>query len=370
MRSHLSQTIFGATLALFLSILAAPSVNARHHVTDTSGNNVYISGVPGSVNTQVFLLQDYANNITATSLVFKGTTTPITMMNPPNCYGAVNPHVWYFYLGKGQTAQLTNYAAAPMHFALWVPVDSSSNGQNPNTCWFQNTCFSYPATYGSPPSAVPAGATFVEVNFSNSIYDTADISEVNGVNAAWTIDLPTPWFNSAYKTEEGIEIPVADITNNPGASPNFYGDYGNPGVYPFGCTNCASRYNNPTAPGSPPGIERAGCLSSESLPPVTYPTMDVGCNNAINYYPNNALKSTANGPYVSYESPPPGVKSLPFDAYYRARSGKDTLFNLNYQGNPNLFLGYGICELLRGRAPTGGSVNVTLNSYPFGQIQP
>ena len=125
-----------------------------------------------------------------------------------------------------------------MNFALWVPVDSSSAGQEPTQCWFSNWCFG-PTTYKAPADATPAGFTPVEVNLSNSIFDTVDISEVNGVTAAWNVTLPGPWFNDSYRDHAGHKIPVSSIANHPG-TPDFYGDYGNPGVFPFGCTNCFS----------------------------------------------------------------------------------------------------------------------------------
>jgi len=344
--------------------------------------------MPNALGTQVFLLQDYtgpnpgysAGNINANSLKDKDTGAPISLMVAPSPYG-INPAIWYFMLGPKQTAQLTDYVNTPVWLALWVPVDSSATGQNPSTAWFNNTCFG-PKTYQAPSTATPAGATFVEFNVGPSKnpvtgkintppFDTVDISEVNGVNAAWSVDLPGGWTNSAFKDRDKKLIPVPQIKNNPGATPNFYGDYGNPGVYPFGCTNCASRYNNPSAPGTPPGIQRSGCLAAQNQSPVTYPTLDVGCNNAINYYPNNANSSpppsTPNPPLPAYQAPPPGVQSLPKDDAYV--SGPDhTLDDLSKQV-PIPFVGYGICEVARGSLPNGGSIDVTLQHYPFGQMQ-
>jgi hypothetical protein len=318
--------------------------------------------------TQVMLLQDYSGTIGPNSLTIAGTDMPITLQHPPNCYGPVNNAIWYFMLGPKQTAQLTNYAANPAHFALWVPVDSSLDGQNPSTCWFSNSCFSYPFTAGSPSTAVPAGATFVEFNVRNNSFDTVDISEVNGVNAAWRVGFPTGWTNSAYLSQSAQLIPVGEIKNDPGASPNFYGDYGNPGVYPFGCTNCASRYNNTSVPNHPPGTQKSGCLQADFNAPVTYPTQDVGCDNAINYYPTNANTmpppAKPKHPLDGYENPPPGVQSLPATRFYT----RNTLFDLKQQ-NPIPFVGYGICELQRGANPAGGNFNIYLEQYPFGQIQ-
>ena len=284
-------------------------------------------------------------------------------MQPTDCYSVppdqIIPGYWYFSLTPGQTAQLTDYASTPMNFALWVPVDSSSAGQEPTQCWFSNWCFG-PITYNAPTNATPAGFTPVEVNLSNSIFDTVDISEVNGVTAAWTVTLPGPWTNDSYRDHAGHKIPVSSIANHPGP-PDFYGDYGNPGVFPFGCTNCASRYNNQ--------VLRAGCLASESQPPITYPSYDVGCNNAINYYPNNDFPIINNHRNPAYENPPPGVSALPVDAY--APGGE--LFNLTEHPpstDKQKFYGYGICNILRSSAPPLGSITITLQAYPFGQIQP
>jgi hypothetical protein len=162
----------------------------------------------------VFLLQDYtgsnpgysAGNINENSLTDKDSGTPISLLQVPQipgCYNPANPAIWYFMLGKNQTAQLTDFTKTPVWLALWVPVDSSLTGQNPNTCWFDNTCFSS-ATSGAPAGANFAGATFVELNVgptTNPVTrkinappnDTVDISEVNGVNAAWSIDPPGGW---------------------------------------------------------------------------------------------------------------------------------------------------------------------------------
>lgn len=363
-----------------LSLTCVPGVFANRHSGagggngQNAGNNVYIHHSLSLPKTQVFLLQDYANNINANSLIDRDTKAPITMRNPPNCYGPINTKTWYFMLGRNQTAQLTNYVATPFHFALWVPVDSSLTGQDPSTCWFQNTCFSYPATFGAPANALPAGATFVEFNVKNIIFDTVDISEVNGVNAQWSIELPSGWTNSAYRNAMGQMIAITHIENSPGDLPNFYGDYGNPGVYPFGCTNCASRYQNLSTPGSPPGTQRSGCMASDSLPPVPYPTNDVGCDNAINYYPTNANTNppvppeSRNPPLAGYQDPPPGMKALPFDKFYDPQL-KKPLFDIA-KNPPIPFAGYGICEFLRGPAPLGGSFDITLKQYPFGQIQP
>lgn len=336
-------------------------------------NNIYIHHSLSLPKTQIFLLQDYTGSINANSLVDKATQGPITLLNPPNCYGAVNTSLWYFKLAPNQTAQLTNYAQTPVHLALWTPVDSSLKGQDPTTCWFSNSCFSYPFTFGSPSTATPAGATFVEFNVRNNTFDTVDISEVNGVNARWIMDLPSGWTNNSYRTPAGALIPVSRIENSPGAGPNFYGDYGNPGVYPYGCTNCASRYQNLTVPASPPGTQKSGCLQADNNAPIPYPTMDVGCDNAINYYPNNknsnppVAPADRNAALPAYQNPPPGVPPLPATKYFDPQYHKK-LFDI--AANPPVpFVGYGICEVQRGVSPLGGDIDVTLSTYPFGQVQ-
>lgn len=358
------RVILSIILSLACSSLNLQSASAAHGHAASQSNNLYISLPSSAPGSQVFLLYDYTGNINTRSLTYKNSGGTITLMNPLNCYSSPPDepitNIWYFTLVPGQTAQLTNYVATPMHFALWVPVDSSSTGQMPATCWFSNWCFG-PSTLGAPPNANPAGVTFVEVNLSGTTFDTVDISEVNGVNAAWAISLPGHWSNNSYLDHTGHLIPVATVANKPGAGPNFYGDYGNPGVYPFGCTNCASRYDNQ--------VLRSGCLASESQPPVTYPSFDVGCDNAINYYPNNDPYTITNPPNPQYENPPPGKRALPVDSY--APGG--VLFDLQKHKPKNQqqrFFGYGICNILRGSAASGGNINVVLRAYPFGQVQP
>ncbi|RTL44506.1 MAG: hypothetical protein EKK48_04435 [Candidatus Melainabacteria bacterium] len=361
-----------ATAVTALNTLVTPeSASAKQQVRQSSAvtNNIYVHQSVNSPKTQIFLLQDYTGSINASSIIDKATQQPITLMNPPNCYGAVNTAIWYFKLGPKQTAQITNYAQTPVHLAIWVPVDSSLQGQDPTTCWFSNSCFSYPFTYGSPSTATPAGATFVELNVKNSVYDTVDISEVNGVNAQWKMKLPNAWTNSAYRSSGGALIPVGQIENSPGPGPNFYGNYGNPGVYPYGCTNCASRYNNVTVPATPPGTQKSGCLQADNNAPIPYPTMDVGCDNAINYYPTNQNPpaGTPNPALTAYQNPPPGVPSLPASKYYDPQYHKK-LYDI--AANPPIpFVGYGICEVQRGSSPAGGDIDITLEAYPFGQVQ-
>jgi len=316
----------------------------------------------------VFLLIDYNGNINANSLKLAGTPMHVKMMNPLNCYSTPPnqplTNYWYFSLTPGQTAEFVNgYATSPMRFALWVPVDSSSTGQEPSTCWFSNWCFG-PTTYRAPTNAVPAGATFVEVNLNNSVFDTVNISEVNGVTALWKVELPGRWTNKSFSDPQGNLIPVGHIANNPGSGPTFFGDYGNPGVYPFGCTDCASRLYNQ--------IPKAGCLKTDSMAPIDYPANDVGCNNAIDYYStnnNDPVPGSLNAPNRAYENPPGGTSKLPADKY--APDGE--LYNLTKNPPATIaqqLVGYGICEVQRGNAPQNGDIKVTLRAYPFGEIQP
>jgi hypothetical protein len=94
----------------------------------------------------------------------------------------------------------------------------------------------------------------------------------------------------------------------------------------------------------------------------------VGCDNAINYYPNNANThppvANPSPPLPAYENPPPGVPSLPVDSYYSNHRLYDIAKN-----PPIPFVGYGICEIQRGTAPLGGNIDCTLQTYPFGQMQ-
>lgn len=364
-----------AVTVILLTLCTQTDVNARPQARQSTSTtkNIYIHHSLSLPKTQIVLLQDYTGSINATSLVDRATQRPITLQNPPNCYGPVNTALWYFKLAPNQTAQLTDYSTTPVHLAFWVPVDSSLKGQDPTTCWFSNSCFSYPFTFGSPSTATPAGATFVELNVKNDVFDTVDISEVNGVNAQWKMKLPNAWSNNAYKTAAGTLIPVGQIENNPGPGPNFYGNYGNPGVYPYGCTNCASRYNNVTVPTTPPGTQKSGCLQADNNAPIPYPTMDVGCDNAINYYPTNkntfppVAPADRKAALTTYENPPPGVPSLPSTKYFDPQYHKK-LYDI--AANPPIpFVGYGICEVQRGSSPTGGDIDITLEAYPFGQVQ-
>jgi hypothetical protein len=245
----------------------------------------------------------------------------VTISQDPN-----NSAIGYFTLNPNQT---TTYSAGlDLDVNIYCAIDST-NPTNDAQC------------LGS------IGATFAEVNINNGGQEVVDISEVNGVNAQMQITLPhgsygaCTWSNGDYSTGGTIpnggdqQIPITTILNQPGPGPNYYGDYGNPGVYPFGCDNCISRYNL-----SPP-VFAAGCSS------VTYPSSDVGCNNAINTY------------QPTYTSPPTGVTALPTDSY--APGG------LIYDQSLNSGSSYGICQANRTSCP-GGVVAVTIVQYPWNGI--
>ena len=167
------------------------------------------------------------------------------------------------------------------------------------------------------------GATFAEINI-NGGFEVVDISEVNGVNAQWQI-IPPPvssytctWSSGSYLQPNGGSppapnpqqyIPITSIVNNPGPYP-FNGDIGNPGVYPFGCDLCISR-------------DIPGCAS------ITYPTSNTGCDNT-------------------------GTPSkLPKDTY--------SPYGLIYSQSA-----YNLCQANRAPGCAGGTVALTLLSYPFG----
>ncbi|HEY9677590.1 MAG TPA: hypothetical protein V6C76_06250 [Drouetiella sp.] len=254
----------------------------------------------------------------------------------------------YFYLPTNHAA-ITNYSSSsPFKAAIWCPVDTSTNGQNPNTSWFSNFCFNYPLTSGAPQTAVPAGVTLVEPFLSGQLSDTIDISEVNGVTAQWQVTTPNGgWVSGAFrdgsKAPHYPQIQWPHITNQPGSGSSYFGDYGNPGVYPFGCTTCVSRSNGN-------GIA-AGCYNS-GYKFFSYPNKDKGCDNAIN--PINPTFTAA----------PPGVASLPLDQYWH--SGTVSLLNPGSGG-------YAMCQLGPSASNPvvrpGGLVQITLLKYPYGQQQ-
>ncbi|HEY9731958.1 MAG TPA: hypothetical protein V6C89_08600 [Drouetiella sp.] len=346
---------FGRSIAatiLNLALLFAPMLTpAAQASASNDNNNLYIvnANLSGVGTKQVIIVKNPGS--TAFNLVDNKTNQPIPVLPVPN----VGAPYYYFYLNKGQKARFSGYDVNQLssQVALYCPADTSSAGQNPSSSGFVNQCTS------------TTGATFVEVSLAASASDNCDISEVNGVNAIWSIDLPNGgWITGAWaapNNQGGSSIlQVHHVENHPGNSPNFYGDYGNPGVYPFGCSNCVSRYNNPTAPATPPGILAVPCS-------FTYPSMDVGCDNAINYYPNNGdapwlSQPPPNGRYTAYQNPPPGVQSLPYTRFYSG-SGH-TLTPANTQTST----GYGICQLSvspggNPNVPAGGPVTITLLRY-------
>jgi hypothetical protein len=306
----------GAPLADFTSFASSGSSNVR--ITN-------LAGATGS--SQLIFLQNYGGNSIA--LIDHVTKQPIALT-----FVTGTSNIYYFTLNKNQTAEYVGYSAsAPFHCSIYTPISSATNSSNVSA---GSTAY----------CSATSGVTLVEPNVSGTAADTIDISEVSGVNAHWEVALPCGWVTGAYLSPGSQQyIPVSTIKNRPGASP-YYGDYGNPGVYPFGCSSCASRYNYE--------VYSPGCSS------FTYPANDVGCDNAINYYPNNTSTSpTLNPPNPVYESPPPGVSSLPIDQY----APKKIIYNLsNIQPLPAL--GYGICQLSRSTQCSGGVLQITLRSYP------
>jgi len=331
-----------AVIATPAALIASPAALAQ----GSDNNNLLIvnNNISAVGTKQIIIVKNPGS--TPFNLVDNKTNKPIPVLAVPN----VGAPYYYFYLKKRQTARFSSYDVNQLasQVALYCPADSSSSGQDPTNPNIVNQCTS------------TTGATFVEFSLSATASDNCDISEVNGVNAIWSIDLPNGgWITGAWASPSGI-IQVPRVENHPGASPTFYGDYGNPGVYPFGCSNCVSRYNNPTAPASPPGNLAVPCS-------FTYPGQDLGCDNAINYYPNNGdapwlSQPPPNGRYTAYENPPPGVKSLPYTRYYKGNH--HTLAPANTQTST----GYGICQLNvspsgNPAVPAGGTVTITLLRY-------
>jgi len=168
-------------------------------------------------------------------------------------------------------ATITSYDGNPLHGTFQL-----SNNQ---TVSFQANSSSVPILSANlyvgnqAECTLPYGETFVEftLNVDNQplSLETVDISEVNGVNAEYMINLPIPtpdsetciWDNSNY-LNSGAFIPITTISNNPGAAPSFTGDANNIGVYPYGCDVCNARQ-------APPD-----CL--------TYPSGNTGCSTVQN----------------------------------------------------------------------------------------
>ncbi len=370
MKSLRMPLVILALLALVTAI-STTSVMGRNKVVPVdSGNDVYIinhMSLP-MYTPELFYIQDYSQGhvIQQGSLVDPDNMNTPIMLIGQNSKTPYPGQIWAFYLHTNQRAKFFNYSQTnPFHCSIWCPVDSSNNGQSPSAA---GTAYCFSGVSPSTQMPVAAGNTLVEPILHNASSDTIDISEVSGVNAQWAVLLPNNgWSTSAYsyssggKTPNQVPIPVRTIMNQPGSSYPFYGDYGNPGVYPYGCTNCASRYNNPTAPGTPPGTFGAGCPGL-----LTYPSNDVGCDNAINYYPNNGdspFTYPLTAPLSAYESAPPGRTGLPTDATY---SPHHKLFDLSTL-SPVPGGGYGICQLSRTGHQLGGKMYIYLQQYPFGQ---
>ncbi|RTL43690.1 MAG: hypothetical protein EKK48_08055 [Candidatus Melainabacteria bacterium] len=332
-----------ALIATPFSLIATPAALAQ----GSSANNLLIvnHNLDAVGTKQIIIVKNPSS--TPFTLVDNKTNQPIPVVAVPN----VGAPYYYFYLKKKQTARFTGYDSNPLssQVALYCPADSSTNGQDPNNPNIVNQC------------TTSTGATFVEFSLAAASSDNCDISEVNGVNAIWSIDLPNGgWITGAWAAPSGNIIQVPHVENHPGASPTFYGDYGNPGVFPFGCSNCVSRYNNATAPATPPGNLAVPCT-------FTYPGQDLGCDNAINYYPNNGdspwvSQPPPNGRYTAYENPPPGVHKLPYSRYFNSKT------HLLAPANTQTSTGYGICQLSvspngNPAVPAGGTVTITLLRY-------
>lgn len=332
-----------ALIATPFSLIATPAAFAQ----GSSNNNLLIvnHNLDAVGTKQIIIVKNPGS--TPFTLVDNKTNQPIPVVAVPN----VGAPYYYFYLKKKQTARFTGYDSNPLssQVALYCPADSSTNGQDPNNPNIVNQC------------TTSTGATFVEFSLAAASSDNCDISEVNGVNAIWSIDLPNGgWITGAWAAPSGNIIQVPHVENHPGASPTFYGDYGNPGVFPFGCSNCVSRYNNATAPATPPGNLAVPCT-------FTYPGQDLGCDNAINYYPNNGdspwvSQPPPNGRYTAYENPPPGVHKLPYSRYFNSKT------HLLAPANTQTSTGYGICQLSvspngNPAVPAGGTVTITLLRY-------
>ncbi len=333
------------SLIMLLAPFTTPAAQAQSTCTDVNSILIVNKNLHAYATKQIFIVKNQSS--TAFTLSDNTTGKPIPVVAVPN----VGAPYYYFYLNKGQTAVYCGYDTNPLssQVALYCPADSSTNGQNPNNPNIVNQCTS------------TTGATFVEFSLSNSASDNCDISEVNGVNAIWSIDLPNGgWITGAWASPTTGIIQVPHVENHPDSSPNFYGDYGNPGVYPFGCSNCVSRYNNGTAPTTPPGTLAVPCS-------FAYPSADVGCNNAINYYPNNGnnpwlSQPPPQGRYTSYQNPPPRVPSLPYSRYYYGSH------HMIAPADTQTSTGYGICQLNvspggNPNVPAGGTITISLKKY-------
>lgn len=167
--------------------------------------------------------------------------------------------VGYFWLNPGTTV----VCAPNKTFSVQIYTNGSP-GEDDSLC------------------CTPYGVTLVELTINvDGAYlggETVDISEVNGVNAIYSIDLPLPPGDLAQTPPDGfypfffccssylfpaattvpiwgsfgagMYIPVSSIINNPGPPP-FNGDRygvlpygagtGNVGVYPYGCDLCTGR---------------------------------------------------------------------------------------------------------------------------------
>jgi hypothetical protein len=346
-RRSIAETLL--SLMVLLATIAAPAAFAQG--ANNNSNNLLIvnKNLDGVGTKQIIIVKN--PGATPFLLVDNKTNKSISVLPVPN----VGAPYYYFYLHKGQTARFNGYDVNPLssQVGLYCPADSSSSGQDPTNPNIVNQCTS------------TTGATFVEFSLAATASDNCDISEVNGVNAIWSIDLPNGgWITGAWaapNNQGGSSIlQVPHVQNHPGTYPNFYGDYGNPGVYPFGCSNCVSRYSNPTAPTTPPGILAVPCA-------FTYPSMDVGCDNAINYYPNNGdapwvSQPPPNGRYTAYQNPPPHTPALPYTRFY---SGNHHMLT---PANTQTNTGYGICQLNvspggNPNVPAGGTITITLLKY-------
>jgi hypothetical protein len=274
-------------------------------------------------------------NSTAATQYFFLTLTPVSATNPgyPSSEEVTNlnqlatspsgPHNHRFN-GEGLLQSYNSSSTTGFFFLL--AGDSVKFVPQPGNLTFSGNVY----TNGSSPPNLNdgecytnggggPGATFAEftVNIDPTyiagVSDTVDISEVNGVNALYTMTLPLPSpvdgslpeYNQIFATSfyythtsyspggftrypswgqfsEGQFIPVPEIANNPGPGPApFTGDattglgsqtfspvkaaesiplsqssvysHGNVGVYPYGCDTCISSTNPPcsyTNPGS------------------------------------------------------------------------------------------------------------------------
>ncbi len=197
----------------------------------------------------------------------------------------------YFFLNTGDTVSFTTN---PSNHTFSAQI--FTNGTNPNSSmWPDNgQCITNVNAANQPIQGAGRGATFAEITLNVDtnylLGDSADISEVNGVNAIYKITFPplpahaaTTNYNAFFCTsnylfaknqvykgsafQKGQFIPVQSIQNRPGSS--FTGDatapllpvspaetvpkgtvytHGTPGVYPFGCDLCTTS----SKPGCPP----------------------------------------------------------------------------------------------------------------------